>query len=464
MSQVRWLGRYETTDWKSRNDRDRGDEKMTKSRIAKIVLVLSARIGGVRSVVGMLLGILLVACCSTVRAASGHTVAVLEFNSSGAGTAREIAQAVPGMLSTTLAKSKRISLVERAQIKRVINEQDLQISSLVDPKTAVKIGRIVGADFVVIGSVFVLGDQLRIDSRLVNVKTGAVDTTAKVQGAKSSAFELTDDLASKLLKGITQEFVSVRKLQPISQRVYLQRQFTDKIMTSDCLWQGGWANGPKIYMWLPSAVPSFSEVILYVLDVGRKELKIDVKDARIGDVFKIRHGPLTVTAKLLSRQVKRELPDWGKFKFQVDAAVSEAPYPFGAIDVHYPTSAAGLVDKLRRSGTYVRSQADISYIFVAVAIDRKTLSNVLIHSVGYGVRRDGLGSTGAKDVDLFRLWNLPKQVSNGKHKVFIYYSVYGKGNRRGECIRLASREKECVVQPGRNTVVKFSLDELGIQR
>jgi curli biogenesis system outer membrane secretion channel CsgG len=90
------------------------------------------------------------------------------------------------MMSTSLFKTRRFDIVERHQIKRVIEEQRFQRSGLVDPATAVRIGKIIGARYVVTGAVTEIGFQeasifinmtacrVSVDVRLIDVETARV--------------------------------------------------------------------------------------------------------------------------------------------------------------------------------------------------------------------------------------------------------------------------------------------------
>ena len=73
-------------------------------------------------------------------------------------------------------------VVERAQINRAISEQTLQKSGLIDDKNAVQIGKMIGADLIVIGSVVKIGASYTINSRMIDVKTGEAKRGKNVTG------------------------------------------------------------------------------------------------------------------------------------------------------------------------------------------------------------------------------------------------------------------------------------------
>ena len=57
------------------------------------------------------------------------------------------------MLSTALFRTGQFDLVERKEIERVFQEQKFQLSGMVDPATAVEIGKILGAQAIITGAI-----------------------------------------------------------------------------------------------------------------------------------------------------------------------------------------------------------------------------------------------------------------------------------------------------------------------
>ena len=74
----------------------------------------------------------------------------------------------------TLKKSGKFQVVERQRLILALEELQLGSSSLADEATRLKIGRIVGARFMVFGGYLVFGEMMRLDLRLVEVETGTV--------------------------------------------------------------------------------------------------------------------------------------------------------------------------------------------------------------------------------------------------------------------------------------------------
>ncbi|HPC86149.1 MAG TPA: FlgO family outer membrane protein [Smithellaceae bacterium] len=108
------------------------------------------------------------------------SVAVLDFESMG--TDEYLGRAVSEIMRTALVSSAGYRVVERAQIAKALAEQKFQKSGLIDDRSAVEIGKIVGADFIIVGSVVKIGNAYTINSRLIDVKTGEAKLGKNVTG------------------------------------------------------------------------------------------------------------------------------------------------------------------------------------------------------------------------------------------------------------------------------------------
>jgi len=74
-------------------------------------------------------------------------VAVFPFDVKGATWGDEFADAI----SHQFFKQTRIEVVEREAIERILKEQQLSMTGLLDDKQAVKIGKMLGADCIILG-------------------------------------------------------------------------------------------------------------------------------------------------------------------------------------------------------------------------------------------------------------------------------------------------------------------------
>ena len=100
-------------------------------------------------------------------------VAVLPLSPTSEDLA-DLAKGLSEEFATTLA-ARGVSVVERAQIDRVVAELGLQSGALVDKDTAAKLGKLVGAHAVLTGTVVPSnGDDATVHARLIRVETAEV--------------------------------------------------------------------------------------------------------------------------------------------------------------------------------------------------------------------------------------------------------------------------------------------------
>src|SRR5689334_9781332 len=131
------------------------------------------------------------------------TVAILSFdNFSGQRDYDDVGKGIASMMISDLSSVKQIQLVERDRIQDLLKEMELQHSKYFDSTTALKAGKMVGAQYVVVGAFAAVQPQMRIDTRVVRVETGEIVKTAQVTGDQNKFFELEQKLADRLVDGL----------------------------------------------------------------------------------------------------------------------------------------------------------------------------------------------------------------------------------------------------------------------
>ena len=107
-----------------------------------------------------------------------------------------LSKALPEMLMSQLAASPQIEVVERIQIREILEEQKLGSSDLADTDTKFKLGKIVGARYMIFGGFMVIGDDARVDVRLVDTETTEVLTAEKFEGKMSDLINDMRDITA----------------------------------------------------------------------------------------------------------------------------------------------------------------------------------------------------------------------------------------------------------------------------
>ncbi|QSQ15677.1 CsgG/HfaB family protein [Myxococcus landrumensis] len=126
-------------------------------------------------------------------------VCVLEFrNLSGSPELAPLKQALAESVVTDIGHVPGLRLIERGQLDLPLEEQDFTQGPRVDPETRARLGRIVGAEVVVLGSFQQADTVLRASARFVHVETGEVLDTARVEGRASNPLDVQDALATEV--------------------------------------------------------------------------------------------------------------------------------------------------------------------------------------------------------------------------------------------------------------------------
>jgi hypothetical protein len=87
--------------------------------------------------------------------------------------------------------------VERQQLNALLDEQDLGASGRLNQEDAVEIGRLLGVQYILLGQVTSILDELRMDIRAVDVETSEILTVLKKSDQTSRLFSVVVDLADE---------------------------------------------------------------------------------------------------------------------------------------------------------------------------------------------------------------------------------------------------------------------------
>ena len=142
-----------------------------------------------------------------VAQAAKPTVAIMYFNNNViTKDARDydgLSKGLPDFLITEMSANPAIRVVERDQVQKLIDEQKLVGGGQVDRESAVKVGKLLGAQHMIFGG-FMADSKgnFRIDARAVNVETGAIEFTDRVQDRSDNVLVLIGQLASRLNTGL----------------------------------------------------------------------------------------------------------------------------------------------------------------------------------------------------------------------------------------------------------------------
>jgi len=107
------------------------------------------------------------------------------------------------MLTTEFAMNDQLRVVDRSRIKDLLAEQDLGASGRVDANTAAKIGRIVGARYMVMGGFIDTYGTMRLDIQIVNVETTEIVKADRFTFKRDALMQGVIDAAAKITKDLS---------------------------------------------------------------------------------------------------------------------------------------------------------------------------------------------------------------------------------------------------------------------
>src|SRR5258708_3534740 len=121
--------------------------------------------------------ILLLMLCATARPARAGdevlTVAVFNFESKDEAV-YDLGPKIATLVNANLSAEPKIITVERAELEKVLSEQELGLSGTVSADTAAKVGNLTGAKVLVTGRIFKADKELVIVSKIIGTETSRV--------------------------------------------------------------------------------------------------------------------------------------------------------------------------------------------------------------------------------------------------------------------------------------------------
>ncbi len=113
---------------------------------------------------------------SPTKGGKGETIAVWDLDdlSLSKGAMLHLGEILSGKIMEVLKDRGDYVVVERQRLLLALEELRLGTTKLVDETTRLTLGKMVGAKWMVFGGYQIIGDQMRLDLRLVEVETGKV--------------------------------------------------------------------------------------------------------------------------------------------------------------------------------------------------------------------------------------------------------------------------------------------------
>jgi len=134
-------------------------------------------------------------------------IAILELdylNKTGAGD--PMGKMISEFLTTAAVNTAAFNIAEREQLAKVLKELELNQTGIINEGEAREIGRMVGAEVILTGSVSRIGNAMRIDARFIDVESGNIIAATEqiipncndMQGISTATKNIINILVTKL--------------------------------------------------------------------------------------------------------------------------------------------------------------------------------------------------------------------------------------------------------------------------
>ena len=281
-------------------------------------------------------------------------IAVLDFDLKGEGfETDDMGAIVAEWCITALVKEGRFDVIERSLLNKILEEQKLGISGVVDEETATQLGKLLGVKVIISGSVLRVQHILEVNARIIDVETAAIIAAENVRSAT----------AERLQDLVVQMSVKIIKHFPLEGYV-VSREPNETMIAIDLGKYAGVKTGMEFIVFKEGKVikhPKTGEVLdVQRLNVGRvvvvnvrdKIAEAEIMDEKSPGAIQFGHrvksvGPLIPVAKQIdSRPIPESSPQVAKPKRRRGArSVEEIAEMLRSPNLRYKSKGAQYIVK-----------------------------------------------------------------------------------------------------------------------
>ena len=144
------------------------------------------------------------------EAASKPIVAVIPFTDQSARKSASNQEAIDNAwdyVENAIRQTNRFRTMTRTQIDKLVDELKLDNESgLIDPSTAAKYGKMIGAQYLILGTVTGLGNKssdtvAHLSLRMIEVETAEIYLSGRGKGKAKDSFDALEKAAKDALNG-----------------------------------------------------------------------------------------------------------------------------------------------------------------------------------------------------------------------------------------------------------------------
>lgn len=195
-----------------------------------------------------------------------------------------------------LSRVRGIRIVERENLQKLMKEMELGLSGMVNESTSPKIGKLLGAEYLVAGSYMVSSKEAMISFRLIHVETAKIVESGALSGAPDDLMTLLLDLSYGIARGLQKLSPEITFSKSDMKALKISLKGVNDFGTAlDLADRGDYLKAGEVLKGLVVKSPQF--------DYAKRELALVEK--RVKEYDRIRQEQL--------KQEAAETGDWKKF-------------------------------------------------------------------------------------------------------------------------------------------------------
>jgi len=137
------------------------------------------------------------------------TLAIFDFTNSQ-GLITDVSEKLTILAFAELSKDDKIKLIERSEINKVMEEQDLSQSGLAK-QDSLKLGKLLGAQNILTGKTYYMDDKVYFNVKLSNCVTGNVSGVSKSFDSKGNLNSILESFSKEIAKHIAEKIRQAKK-------------------------------------------------------------------------------------------------------------------------------------------------------------------------------------------------------------------------------------------------------------
>ena len=141
---------------------------------------------------------------SSIFAQDGKlAVSILDFT--GEDVKEKFLRACYQQLETSLIESNRLTVIEKSQRDELLKEQEFQSSGICDEACAVEIGKMVGAEYLMLGEIIGFADLYQVNIKIINIEKGDVaeKVTKQISGGMGELLNGMEEASREIVRRIS---------------------------------------------------------------------------------------------------------------------------------------------------------------------------------------------------------------------------------------------------------------------